>query len=548
MSALKRVRRLDQPGDAVARRRRQKRLLVAAAAATAAVSLAAVGVATLTPASAANVVEGKPIEAAHAQTIMVAGLSCPALNGPRLAGVMMAASGMNFGASGGVAGMPSSAFKKWAPWPNASVSDPDANIYALAHDLCNLSGEARRAGADGDAWTATLVAYRSGVAAAAQHGKLPADTQKFVNDVNGYAAWYDSQPGFSNDFSVMPDPTGSAAPAAKVFAVQNASAMPDDYAGKVASAGKRCGTVTPAMLAGQLAAASDFNPNLRASTDAMGIAQFLPSMWSRYAPSVKSSPWDPDTAIDVLGSTMCNLTRQFAGISGADPYEMALAAFRVGDTAVRQAGGVPEIPAVHQFISQVRSNTQLYAKDTRLTPANQPSSASPTSAPTSTAPTTPATTSPAKPTPTRHTHPTDRPAPTRPATTSDSAPSGAIIALNGLCIDVPNADARDGNPLQVWGCDNTPAQDWTVEKDGTIRALGKCMDVNHGDTANNTTVQLQGCDSSPAQKWVHRSDGSLYSKFSGKCLDAFSINYGWGSHLAIWDCNHQTNEQFTMPS
>jgi hypothetical protein len=556
MSALERVRRLNRSIDAVVRRRGRKRTLVMATTAAAAIAFAAVGVVTLTAATAGNTIEGKPIDAAHAQTIMLAGLSCPVVTGPRLAGVMMAGSGMNFDASNGVAGLPSSTFKQWAPWPNASVTDPDANIYALAHTLCALSGEVRRAGADGDSWNATLAAYRSGVPAVAKSGKLPAETQKFVNTVNGYAAWYDKQPGFSSDPAATPDPTDSAAPAAMFYSVQDPLSMPNEYATLVASAGKHCEAITPAMLAGQLSASSNFNPNLRGSTDAMGIAQFLPSMWTEFAPSVKSSPWDPETAIGVLASTMCDLTHQFAGISGANSYAMALAAFRVGDTAVRQAGGVPQIPSVQQFITQVETNTRLYDKDTRLAPTPQLPSGTPTKTPSATIPTAPATTGPVKPTPTTTsdpanppTKPTDKPTTTKPTTAAPPpAPSGQIVALDGLCVDVPSSDTRDGNPLQVWGCDNTDAQTWTVGKDGTLRAFGKCMDVYHADTANNSTVHLWTCHNTPSQKWVHRSDGTLFSEYSNKCLDAYSINYGWGSHLAIWDCNHSTNQQFKLPS
>lgn len=541
MSAVERVRRLNRSIDAVIRRGGRKRTLMVATGATAVLFLGAAVAVTLTPASADNTIEGRTVDAAHAQTIMLAGLSCPVLTGPRLAGVMMAGSGMDFNAPGGVAALPEPAFKKWAPWPKASVTDSDADIYALAHDLCSLSGEVRQAGVQGDAWDATLAAYRSGVPAAT--GKLPAETQKFVNTVNGYAAWYGKQPGFT-DAAADPQPTGSASPAARVFAVQNASSMPDDYAKEVAAAGRHCDTVTPALLAGQLAASSNFNPNLRGSTDAMGIAQFLPSMWTEYAPSVKSSPWDPATAIDVLATTMCNLTHQFSGISGANSYALALAAFRVGDTAVRQAGGVPPIPAVQEFISQVQSNAKLYDKDTRLAPPTQPApspSTKPSTKPTPSATPSTAASSPS-PTPVKPAKPTAANPP------PPSAPTGPITGLNGLCIDVPSSDTRDGNPLQVWGCDNTAAQTWTIEKDGTIRALGKCMDVANAGTDNNTTVQLWGCDNTPAQKWEAASDGTLYSQFSGKCLDAYSINYGWGSHLAIWDCNHSDNQKFKLPS
>src|SRR4051794_2148028 len=127
MSASERVRRLNRSIDTVVRRGGRKRTLVVATAAAAVIFVGAAGALALTPASAGNTIEGKTVDAANAQTMTLAGLSCPVLTGPRLAGVLMAGSGMNFDATGGVAAMPSSAFKKWAPWPNAGVTDPDAN-------------------------------------------------------------------------------------------------------------------------------------------------------------------------------------------------------------------------------------------------------------------------------------------------------------------------------------------------------------------------------------------------------------------------------------
>jgi hypothetical protein len=41
----------------------------------------------------------------------------------------------------------------------------------------------------------------------------------------------------------------------------------------------------------------------------------------------------------------------------------------------------------------------------------------------------------------------------------------------------------DGNAVQLYICNGTAAQAWTVAS-GTIRALGKCLDVTAGSTDN----------------------------------------------------------------
>src|SRR5882672_6610017 len=139
--------------------RRVQLLLTALCLALAMTSAAVLGLVGFQPAAAGNAIEGQPIDTATAQTTMVAALSCPALTGPRLAGALMAGSGMDFTASAGVAGLTPAVFTKWAPWPQASVTDPAANIYALAHYLCALAGQLRQAKVKGDQWDDALAAY-----------------------------------------------------------------------------------------------------------------------------------------------------------------------------------------------------------------------------------------------------------------------------------------------------------------------------------------------------------------------------------------------------
>ncbi|MGH3994788.1 MAG: ricin-type beta-trefoil lectin domain protein, partial [Pseudonocardiaceae bacterium] len=55
--------------------------------------------------------------------------------------------------------------------------------------------------------------------------------------------------------------------------------------------------------------------------------------------------------------------------------------------------------------------------------------------------------------------------------------SGRITGLAGKCVDVRGSGTADGTAVQLYTCNGTAAQTWTVASDGTLRALGKCMDV-----------------------------------------------------------------------
>ncbi|UZN03914.1 ricin-type beta-trefoil lectin domain protein [Cellulomonas sp. S1-8] len=96
---------------------------------------------------------------------------------------------------------------------------------------------------------------------------------------------------------------------------------------------------------------------------------------------------------------------------------------------------------------------------------------------------------------------------------------GTLRADGGLCLDVPWADASDGNPMQVVNCSGNTAQRWTRGSDGTIRALGKCLDVAGGGTADGTRVQLWQCNGTGAQKWTFDAGTrALRNPQSGRCL------------------------------
>src|SRR5262249_33417916 len=75
--------------------------------------------------------------------IVSAARSCPMLTPARLAGQLMAESGLDNDAthteSGGhgVAGLDDDDWKKWSPWPKAERRDGAANILALAHQMCD---------------------------------------------------------------------------------------------------------------------------------------------------------------------------------------------------------------------------------------------------------------------------------------------------------------------------------------------------------------------------------------------------------------------------
>ncbi|MEV6207018.1 ricin-type beta-trefoil lectin domain protein [Kitasatospora sp. NPDC051914] len=126
--------------------------------------------------------------------------------------------------------------------------------------------------------------------------------------------------------------------------------------------------------------------------------------------------------------------------------------------------------------------------------------------------------------------------------------TGRITGYGGKCVDVAAANSANGTAIQLYDCNGTAAQTWTVGTDGTVRALGKCMDVTAAGTANGTQVQLYDCNGTGAQQWQARADRTLVNPSSGRCLDATGPSSANGTRLQIWDCFAGANQQWTLPA
>jgi chitinase len=130
--------------------------------------------------------------------------------------------------------------------------------------------------------------------------------------------------------------------------------------------------------------------------------------------------------------------------------------------------------------------------------------------------------------------------------TNPGGATGQITGYQGLCLDDRSASTADFNPIQVYTCNGTNAQDWTVNSNGTLTVLGNCLDVAGAGTANGTLVDLYPCNGTGAQSWVHQSNGELVNTNSGKCLDDTGYG-GSGTQVQIWACADTANQQWNLP-
>jgi glucose/arabinose dehydrogenase/PKD repeat protein len=125
--------------------------------------------------------------------------------------------------------------------------------------------------------------------------------------------------------------------------------------------------------------------------------------------------------------------------------------------------------------------------------------------------------------------------------------TGRITGLAGKCLDVAGGAAADGTKIQLYTCNGSAAQQWTVTPNSTVKSLGKCLDVAGGATANGTRTQLYTCNGTGAQNWSAQADGTLRNPASRRCLDVSNNSSADGQQIHIWDCLAAANQKWVLP-
>ena len=129
-----------------------------------------------------------------------------------------------------------------------------------------------------------------------------------------------------------------------------------------------------------------------------------------------------------------------------------------------------------------------------------------------------------------------------------AAPTGPIVAGDDAadCVDDNGDSATNGTHVQMYQCNGSAAQAWTLETNGTIEINGKCMDITGASTANGALIEEWTCNGGANQQWLP-VNGTLVNPVSGKCLDDPAFNKANGTQLDLWTCNGGSNQQWSLP-
>lgn len=128
--------------------------------------------------------------------------------------------------------------------------------------------------------------------------------------------------------------------------------------------------------------------------------------------------------------------------------------------------------------------------------------------------------------------------------------TGVITGTGGKCLDNHWGQLKNENYIQLWDCNATGAQQWTITSSGAIknRSSDYCLDVKYGGTSDETPVWLYNCNGTAAQAWKQGPNGSIVNPQSGKCLDN---RYGAttnGNPIIIYGCNGTPAQNWQLPA
>ena len=107
--------------------------------------------------------------------------------------------------------------------------------------------------------------------------------------------------------------------------------------------------------------------------------------------------------------------------------------------------------------------------------------------------------------------------------------------------------------VDIWDCNGSAAQRWTIGSNGTLQINGLCMDALGGQPVAGAKVGLYTCNGGANQQWTPQADGTLKNGMqsptypNGLCLDDPAYNSTNGTQLKIYECNGGANQKWTLP-
>jgi Ricin-type beta-trefoil lectin domain len=137
------------------------------------------------------------------------------------------------------------------------------------------------------------------------------------------------------------------------------------------------------------------------------------------------------------------------------------------------------------------------------------------------------------------------------AASPHAAASGVIVGNNsGLCLSVTGAATSPGATADLYTCNGSVSENWTLNTDGTITGnnSGLCLSVSGNSTALKTTADINTCDGDSSEQWTAESDGTIANSAAGLCLSVTGASVAVYATADLYTCNSSVSEYWSVPT
>ena len=132
-----------------------------------------------------------------------------------------------------------------------------------------------------------------------------------------------------------------------------------------------------------------------------------------------------------------------------------------------------------------------------------------------------------------------------------TAPSGTIVGDNsGLCLSVTGAATSPGATADLYTCNGSVSENWTIETNGTIvgNNSGLCLSASGNSSALKNTADINTCDGDSYENWTVESNGTIVEGASGLCLSVTGAATTVYATTDLYTCNSSVSEFWTVPT
>jgi serine protease len=126
-----------------------------------------------------------------------------------------------------------------------------------------------------------------------------------------------------------------------------------------------------------------------------------------------------------------------------------------------------------------------------------------------------------------------------------TATGNPLKGPNGKCLDDSGGSISNGNKIDIWTCNGSPAQKWTFAGK-ELSVLGKCL-ADHDYTGAGTKLVLWSCIGHKNEQWTHKSDGEYVLATNGLCLTDPSGSTVNGTQVEIRACKDLKDQRWSLP-